>query len=147
MILRPARRTLEDCLFIVRCFEDAPESDITPVLLSDAKRWIHTWLRDNDEFGLIGVETELVSLVIYSKETIHNLIVHPDYRGMGYGSLTWRLLFEKLTEEGRDYMDFEAIPGLIADLTVQGRFAKVGEGVGTSGLPIVKGRVTADMEV
>ena len=152
MILREPRLTREDCRFIAECYVDWPESK-GPVYEQEVKLWIKRYRTRDGEKGLVGEVGGLpVGFLLYASSfyvaVIYELVVHPDLRSMGHGRSMWRELKDKLTSEGVVVAEFEAIPGIVADKTTNGPFLKVSEGVGEhTGLPTVKGRVTADMKV
>lgn len=148
MILRELKYS--DCEFVAECYQDWPESERGRVFPVDVRDWIKTFRKTSRvERGLIGeVDGSPVGFVMFGSDgSIYELVIHSDNRGKKYASAMWRALRDLLVSEGITEYEFEALPGLIADLTGP-RFERVGEGVGThTGLPTVKGRVTADMEI
>ena len=95
-----------------------------------------------------------VGFLIYEKThdgllaQIHDIVVTPSLRELGHGSAMLRVLKDRLVSEGVLVGEFGALPGAIASKTEAGGFEKIGDDVGeNTGLPIVKGRVTADMEI
>lgn len=152
MILREP--TYKDCEFIADCYYDWPDSQRGRVFPVDVRDWIKSYRKtSNHEFGLIGETGGYpVGFVLYGQNffaaKVYEIVVHQSYRGLGHGSAMWRALKEKMVSEGVVVASFEAIPGVVADLTVKGKFQKTGEGVGEhTGLPLVKGQVTWDMDI
>ena len=152
MILREPELTKADCSFIADCYEDWPPSDRGPVWPQDVRKWIKRFPRTNEK-GLIGMADGLpVSFVLFSQAffvaKIHELVVHPNSRQEGHGRSTWKALRERLVGSGVVVAGFDAIPGPIAEKTLRGDFRASGEAVGEhTGLPLVKGYVTSDMDV
>lgn len=152
MILREPK--FSDCEFIAECYSDWPESQRGRVFPVDVRNWIIRFRKTATiEQGLVGeVDGSPVGFVQFGQKffgaKVYELVIHPDHRGKKYASTMWRLLKDKLVSEGVVACEFDALPGLMSDLTLNGRFKKVGEGVGLhTGLPLVKGQVTADMEI
>ncbi len=144
--------TFDDINFIVECYQAWPkESARGPVYPSDARKWIKGWKRKSVDWenALIGETTEPVGLVTYMidppSSQVFEIVVPSRLQGMGHSTEILRALHTRFVRQGVDECTYEALPGVIADLTTQGRFQKTGEGVGRhTGLPTVKGRVTRD---
>lgn len=151
MILREPK--FSDCEFISECYSDWPESQRGRVFPVDVRDWIKRFRKTSTiEQGLIGEENGPVGFIMFGQRfvasKVYEVVVHPDFRGRGFASAMWRGLKEHLVSNGVVACEFEAIPGLVADLTMSGRFRKIGEGVGIhTGLPTVVGQVTWDMEI
>jgi len=150
MILRTPN--YNDCEFISECYENWVETDKGRVFPVDVRNWIKHWRKtSNIEQGLIGeLDGSPVGVVIFSKaestSTIYEIVVKR--LGVGHGKGMWLALRDRLVSEGVVVADFEALPGVIADKTLRGDFEKIGESIGSkTGLPLVKGRVTADMRI
>jgi GNAT superfamily N-acetyltransferase len=105
-------------------------------------------LRSDEECRI--AETDVpVGLVNFRRKfavaKIDAIVIHPFHQGQGLGSELMRELHKLLTSEGVVVAEFDALPGVIADMTLRGRFEAVGEALGErSGLPLVMGRVQAD---
>lgn len=151
MILREPE--YEDCEFIASCYEDWPRSRKGRVFPVDVRNWINRFRFRADEKGLVGeVDGAPVGFVLFEQNLfvakIYEIAVPIALRGMGHGKTMWRLLYDKMASEGVVVAEFEAIPGIIADMTLNGRFTLMGEGIGPkTGLPTVKGQVTAETEI
>lgn len=152
MILREPK--FSDCEFVAECYQDWPESERGRVFPVDVRDWIKRFRKTSTiEQGLIGeVDGEPVGFVMFGQKffgaKIYEIVVHPEHRGKKYASAMWRALKDKLVSEGVVVAEFDALPGLMSDLTLNGRFEKIGEGVGVhTGLPLVKGRVLAEQEI
>ena len=139
-----------DHAFILECYADWPITSVQgPITADDVKRFIVRWMNHRggercliDEHGLITWRQNLFVAVV------DNIVVHPESRGAGKARRMWQLLQETLVNDGVVVAEFKAIPGPIADKVMRGDFEKVSEGIGEkSGLPIITGRVTADMEI
>ena len=143
------RPEFSDCEFIAECYADWPDSDRGRVFPVDVRDWIKRFRKTStieqglvNDFGFVMFGQKLFCAKVYE------IVVHPNHRGQGHASEMWRALRDKLVSEGVVVCEFDALPGLVSDLTLKGRFEEIGEGVGIhTGLPIVKGRVTADMEI
>lgn len=146
MILREPKMSVSECEFISECCSDWPGEAVFP---QDVKIWIKRWKGRADEEGFIGHEDQDVGFIMLHHTSIvtviHNLAVHPDFRGQKYASKMWRALRDELVSRGTTQVMFKALPGVIADLTGP-RFEKIGEELGKTG-PLVVGRVTADMDI
>jgi len=152
VILRKPELTKADCEFIAWCYEVWPDSRKGPVFPSDVRNWIKgydRWL----EQGLIAVSDGIpVGFILYAQNffvaAVYEIVVAAEHQGKGYASQMWRALQDQLASEGVVVAEFEALPGVVSDLVSTGRFQKIGEGEGThTGLPTIKARVTADMNV
>jgi hypothetical protein len=142
--------TWDDIDFIVECYQAWPkESAKGPVYAVDARKWVKNWKRATWENALIGETTEPVGLVTYianpPTSEVFEIVIPSRLQGMGHSTAMLRLLQAKLVSEGVTECTYEALPGVIADLTTTGRFQRTGEGVGRhTGLPTVRGRATRD---
>ena len=149
MILREARLNREDCAFIASCYIDWPETKKGPVYEPDVRDWIRRWHERADEDGFIGeVGGFSVGVVFYTAKDdfakIYEIAVPPAIRRMGHANAILRELQKVLVARGVMVAEFDALPGAISMKTERGDFEKIGEGIGEkTGLPLVKGRVTA----
>jgi len=145
--------TMLDFQFIFECYEDWPVTEaLGPVLESDVKDWIRFWMNRDAETCLVWEDVVPIGLLTYRKNmfvaVVDNIVVLPSERGIGHSTRMMSALKDKLVAEGVVVAEFEAIPGRIADKTIRGDFQRIGEGIGRrSGLPVVVGRVTDDMDV
>ena len=150
MILRPA--DYDDCEFIADAFKQWPRTPRGRVFPVDVRNWVNKYNR-GDEVGLVGeVDGQPVGFVVYASNLfvarVGSIVVHPDHQGRGYSSAMLRLVHHRLMSEGVVVIEFEAIPGVIADKTLKGQYQKVGEGIGSqTGLPTVIGRATAETKI
>jgi len=143
----------DDCELIASWYEQWPESRKGRIFPSDVRNWIVRFRYRADEKGLVGeVDGVPVGFIFYEPNLfvakIYEIVIQKDLQGKGYGKAVWRALKDKLVKEGVVVAEFDALPGHIMNKTTRGDFIKVSEGTGPkTGLPIVTGRVTADMEV
>lgn len=145
---------IADWRFVFECYEDWPLTEKGPVTVDVAVAWLRRWIARSDEIAMIGVETialqdTAVSVITYRRDgdeiVIDNIVVHPNYRGLGYATETMRALQSEVVTDGVTRGYFECLPGPIADMVTRGRFANLGEKIGPrSGLPLVCGEVFDD---
>ena len=152
MILR--NPSFEDIDFIVDCYSDWINTSRGPIYPSDVRNWIIRYKHRDDEDGIIAEEDgQKVGFMLISYKDgktaeVYELVVHRDLRGLGYGTKMWQHLKEHLAMEGFEAAEFDALPGTITDKIERGDFNKVGESRGQrTGLRLVRGRVTKDMEI
>lgn len=150
MIFRKPR--IEDYRFIYECYQDWPLGEDGPITLERAIGWTRRWIHRTDQECRIAEEGERIGILVWREHDdsiqVENIVIHPDHRGKGFARAMWQKLFDEMTAKGVIEATFDAIPGAIAAKIEQGTFEKVSEGIGRStGLPIVTGRVTPDMEV
>jgi len=144
--------TMLDHAFILECYEQWPVTETQgPITPYEVKLWIDRWMNRTDEVCLIAEIPAKVGLVTWRQNlfvaVIDNIVIHPGVQGRGYGKRLMVALQERLVGAGVVVAEFDAIPGRVADMVVAGRFERLGEGIGKSGLPIVKGRVMAGTEI
>ena len=151
MILRDPEYS--DCEFIAECYEDWPASRKGRIFPTDVRDWINRYRYRDGEKGLVAeLAGERIGFILFEQNlfvsVVYEIVVIRALRGAGHGSAMLRTLKDRFVSEGVVVCEFDALPGPIADKTLAGGFRKTGEGVGTrTGLPLVKGRVTADMDI
>lgn len=141
-----------DLQFFKECYADWPVSEVNPPILDeDIKRWITRWMHRSDEVCLIGGADVPVGFIVYRRERpqevqVVNLVVHPTHRGEGHSNAIVRALRDRLVADGVKMAQFDALQGPIADQIERGKYVKVGTVQGKTG-PLVRGRLTVDMEI
>ncbi len=142
---------ISDYQFIYETLLDWPLTDRGPTTLDSAIKWTRRWVHRNDEVCLIAEESEPVGLIAYRRSgdevEIDYLAVHPDHRGQGHANAIQTELHQMLVADGVTVGRFLAIDGPIADQVTRGKFANRGRDRGKQGLSVVRGEVTADMDV
>jgi len=149
--------TYGDCEFIAQCYKNWPESDKGRIFPQDVRNWIKRWRKtSNFEQGLIGELNDVpVGVVIYGQRTsimgvgigeVYELVVKD--LGIGHGKAMWQAMQQLMAGQGYQAAAIKALPGAIAAKLEDGTFIKTGIGVGShTGLLVVEGYVTADMEI
>ena len=140
---------MSDWRFVFECYQDWPLSSKGPVTEQRAVDMTRRWMFRDDEVCRVepgvGIITYRQSFFVAK---VDELVVHPDHRGKGHARAIWRALRDELVSGGVVVAEFDAIPGPVALKVMDGTFEKVSEGIGErTGLPIITGRVTADMEI
>ena len=142
---------ISDYQFIYECYQDWPPGNLGPVTLDIAILWTRRWMNRDDEKVLVLDIDGPVGFIKWRQKwliaKVDNIVVHPSHRGKGYATRMMKELHSKLAGEGVIVAEFDAIPGPIADMVLRGRFKKMDEKIGETGLPVVVGAVTWDMEI
>ena len=144
-----------DIPFLTECYKSWPVTETNPPVYEiDIRNWVTRWMNRTHDNGqevhaFIIEDIEPVGYfqyrVVYGVGVyVDNLIIHPSLQGKGLGTQSIREIKQYLVNQGAKFAEFEAF-GKMAEW-VDEKYQRVGASEGRVG-PLVRGRITADMEV
>lgn len=115
VILRPV--AYSDRQFIVDAYADWPNDYLGH---EKVHKLIRRWIERGDKKCLVAEDNKIsVGFIVYEVQFfgawIHNLVIHPLFRGKDYGLTIGRLLKDKLVSEGVMVAGFKPLPGMFQD--------------------------------